>query len=130
MGMSRKSGNRRSRPSPRRPQRKGRWDGQGSWRWWAAVALLLVLAIVLGWALVQSRRQATTPDEVGCSAMEQLTYHVHAHLAIFVALTFGMAYVVQEMTVRLGAATHILYLPLQNVGGTPVLRVARLSGHG
>ena len=84
MGVSRGPDNRRSRPSPRRPQRQGRWDGQGSRRWWVAVALLVVLAILLAWALVQSRRPAMAPDEVGCSSMEQVTYHVHAHLAILV----------------------------------------------
>jgi hypothetical protein len=45
---------------------------------------VLVAAAVLVGRSLRSEGRSAASDEVGCSSMEQLAYHVHAHLAIYV----------------------------------------------
>ena len=73
-----------SRPPPRPPRR----------RWWWLALLAVVLLVVLV-ARVAGRQQqpvsansgaahGQTVDDIPCATMEQVSYLVHAHLAIFV----------------------------------------------
>jgi len=70
---------RRARRRGGQPSRKGHGT-----RTWLLGAGGLVVAFVLGWALVAAGRGSSSSSDVGCSAMEQLSYHVHAHLSIYV----------------------------------------------
>src|SRR6266542_5969880 len=64
-----------SRRSQRQP-RKGRAPGWS--RWWLAGAGVLAAAVILALGFVARRGQSTVnADEVGCSTMEQLAYHIH-----------------------------------------------------
>ena len=75
-----------SRRQRRRPDRRG--DRRRP-RWWLVAAGGIATAAVLAlgvafWGRGAGSGALTADDAVGCSTMEQLAYHVHAHLAIFV----------------------------------------------
>lgn len=76
-----------SRTSPKARRRQGRTRGKTrsttGW-WWLLVIVGLVVVVALGRSLAGAARGSSMPDEVGCSPMEQLSYHVHMHLTIFV----------------------------------------------
>jgi len=51
----------------------------------AILAGVFIITVIVGPLAVASNRRNPGADSVGCSAMEQLRYHVHAHLTIYVA---------------------------------------------
>ncbi len=55
-------------------------------RWWLLVAASIGLVAVgmLAWRVTARSERTTAEASVGCSSMEQLSYHVHAHLALYV----------------------------------------------
>ncbi len=69
------SGRGRGRPGEKRRQPALRWF---------LVSCGLAAAAVLAWRVIASGGGRPASEEVGCSSMEQLGYHVHVHLAIFV----------------------------------------------
>lgn len=68
-----------------------RWRQRGWIALWG-LASLTVVVLVLGVIFLKHRDNGSTPTrpamaaakDVGCSSMEQVAYHVHVHLAIFV----------------------------------------------
>jgi hypothetical protein len=92
------------RPHPTKSKRSQRalarsprpwWRGRGGWLALSALVALLAVGGPLAWLTwhgTSTRQPAATrqaigesgTEAVGCSQMEQLAYHVHAHLAIFI----------------------------------------------
>lgn len=69
---------RRTGPRPNAPRRAG---SNFPWMW---VGTALVVVVVIGFIFLASRQSAVQAESVECNRTEQMGYHVHANLKIYI----------------------------------------------